>query len=167
MPSASGLSHDQRIRCRDRVVQAANLAKAHAPEVHYTQGPRRWDGIKNRRNAKLGRFPTHADCSSFATWCLWNGLHLLFDLPDLVNGHAWTAGFTGTMLDHGKRVQHADSALRGDCVFYGSGPPGQHVTIVVGRENGVPMVISHGSEAGPFYVRFNYRSDVMQIRRYI
>jgi hypothetical protein len=167
MPSVSGLSHSQRIRCRDRAVQAAKLGLANKANLHYTQGPQRWDGIKNHRNAQLGQCPTHADCSSFATWCLWNAMQLRFGLPDLVNGAGWTAGFTGTMLSRGKRVQHASNALRGDCVFYGTGHPGQHVTIVVGREQGVPMVISFGSEPGPFYLRFNYLSDVMQFRRYI
>src|SRR5215217_6918735 len=166
MPSVSGLSRDQRIQCRERVVQAALLGLNNISQVHYTQDARRWSGIASHRSARIGQFPTHSDCSSFATWCLWNGLFLGFGLPDLVNGAGWTGGFTGTMLDHGKRVQHSSSALRGDCVFYDSVP---HVTIVVGRDNGVPMVISFGSEAGPFYLRFNYRPPgggaVTQIRR--
>jgi hypothetical protein len=29
------------------------------------------------------------------------------------------------------------------------------------------MVVSHGSEAAPFFVKYDYRSDVMQFRRYI
>ena len=80
MPSASGLSRDQRIRCRDRVVQAARLTLANKEHTHYTEGPLRWDGIKNRRNAEIGQFPEYSDCSSFATWCLWNGLVLRFGL---------------------------------------------------------------------------------------
>lgn len=167
MASVSGLSRDHRIRARDRTVQAAMLALRHAPKVHYTQGPKRWDGIAKRRNARTGEFPTHADCSSFATWCLWNGLRLSFGLPDLVNGVGWSAGYTGTMLSHGKQVRHLGNVMRGDCVLYGSGFPGQHVTIVVGIVGGVPMVVSHGSESGPFYVKYNYRADVLQIRRYI
>jgi hypothetical protein len=38
---------------------------------------------------------------------------------------------------------------------------------VVGRQDGVPMVVSHGSEEGPFYVRYDYRSDILEFRRYI
>lgn len=167
MASVSGLSRDQRIRCRDRVVQAGKVALAHQPQVHYTQGAKRWEGIDKRLSAKLGKFPTQADCSSFATWCLWNGLVLLYGLGDNVNGSGWRAGYTGTMLEHGKRVRHSSNALRGDCVFYGSGHPGSHVAIVVGMLNGVPMVISHGSRAAPFYVRFDYRSDILELRRYI
>jgi hypothetical protein len=172
MPSVSGLSRDQRIRARDRAVQAAMLGLSNTGAVHYVtpgtpQSAKRWDGIKNRRDARLGQFPKNSDCSSFATWCLWNGLHLAFGLGDLVNGAGWMAGFTGTMINHGKRVRHLANVRRGDCVLYGSGPSPSHVTIVVGRQQGVPMVVSHGSEPGPFFVRYDYRSDVMQIRRYI
>jgi cell wall-associated NlpC family hydrolase len=161
--SASGLSRAQRLLCRDRVVAAAMLALAHKAEVHYTQGSQRWDGIKNDRRARRGQFPRQADCSSFATWCLWNGLFLSYHLDDIVNGHNWTAGYTGTMLDHGKRVGNpADELLRGDCVFYTG-----HVAIVVGRKNGVPMVVSHGQESGPKYLQWHYRSDFTQARRLI
>jgi hypothetical protein len=167
MPSASGLSRDQRIRCRDRVVQAAKLALANKAHVHYTEGSQRWDGISNHRDAEIGQFPVYSDCSSFATWCLWNGLVLRFGLGDIVNGAGWTAGYTGTMLNHGMVVRYASNALPGDCVLYGSGPPGEHVAVIVSMANGAPMVISHGSEPGPFYLPYNYRPDVFQIRRYI
>jgi hypothetical protein len=167
MASVSGLSRDQRIQCRDRVVQAALLALNHPSQVHYTMDGRRWSGIAKRRRARLGQFPSHSDCSSFATWCLWNGLFLGFGLGDLVNGAGWTAGYTGTMLGHGKRVRHLANVRRGDCVLYGSGFPGQHVTIVVGKQGGVPVVVSHGSEPGPFHLPYNYRTDIMEIRRYI
>jgi len=29
------------------------------------------------------------------------------------------------------------------------------------------MVVPNGSEAGPFHLAYNYRSDVLSIRRYI
>jgi hypothetical protein len=138
------------------------LALHNAGSVHYTQGSRRWDGIKLDRRAVRGQFPAHSDCSSFATWCLWNGLFLKYHIGDIVNGAGWKAGYTGTMRDHGKRVGNIpQEILRGDCVFYEG-----HVAIVVGRKNGVPMVVSHGSEGGPYHVRWNYR-DPMQVRRYI
>jgi len=53
-------------------------------------------------------------------------------------------------------------------VIYGNGGTGEHTAIVVGKDaHGTPMVVSHGSEAGPFYLRYNYRNDVMGFRRYI
>ena len=58
--------------------------------------------------------------------------------------------------------------MRGDCVIYGNpGTTGKHTAIVVAVVKGVPYCVSHGSEAGPFYVRYNYRSDIQSICRYI
>jgi hypothetical protein len=168
MSSVSGLSVEHRIRARDRAVQAAILGLNHAPKIHYTQGPKRWDGIRLHKNARAGQYPLYADCSAFVTWCLWNGLVLSgYTDRDLVNGANWTGGYTGTMLAHGKHVEHLSSVQRADAVIYGHGEPGEHTAIVVGVKNGVPMVVSHGSEAGPFYLPYNYRSDVMGFRRYI
>lgn len=165
--SVSGLAKCQRAIARDRTVHAALLGLHHAPALHYTQGPQRWEGIARHKVARKDEFPLHADCSAFATWCLWNGLHLPFGLADVVNGASWTAGYTGTMAQHGREVTHVKNALPGDCVLYGPAPTYEHVAIVVAVKAGVPMVVSHGSEPGPFFLRYNYRSDVGQIRRYI
>lgn len=165
MGSVSGLSPEHRIRARDRAVNAAKLALAHPAEVHYTQGKLRWDGIVNHRNSSHGQFPVQSDCSSFVTWCLWNALHLVYNLDDEVNGENWKGGFTGTLRDHGRRVDDPGKALRGDLVHYGPGT-GDHVTIVVGRVNGTLMVISHGGEDGPKYTNYDYR-PISHIRRYI
>jgi len=93
--------------------------------------------------------------------------HLRFGLGDVVNGAGWTAGYTGTMLEHGLAVRYPSNVLPGDCVIYGNGPPGVHCAVVAGMVNGTPVVISHGSEPGPFYLAYNYRPDILQIRRYI
>ncbi len=170
MSSVSGLSKTHRIQARDRAVNAAMLALRHAPEIHYTQGPARWEGIRADLNARLGEYPRNADCSALATWCLWNGLFIPFKVRDTVNGAGWLAGYTGTMLSHGKRVEHLVNVQRADCVIYGRpGSTGAHTAIVVGRRksDGKIMCVSHGSEGGPYYVAFDYRSDIMQIRRYI
>ena len=99
-------------------------------------------------------------------WYLWNALFLGFGLGDIVNGQGWTGGYTGTMRDHGLPVQHEANLLRGDLVHYGP-DPGLHVTMVVGRVGGVPMVVSHGSEDCPCYTNFDYRHDDAEFRRYI
>ncbi len=171
MPSASGLGRGDRIRARDRAVQAAMLALHHSAQIHYTDPdpppePERWEGIDKRLNARRGQFPRNGDCSSLVTWYLWNALFLGFGLGDIVNGQGWTGGYTGTMRDHGLPVQHEANLLRGDLVHYGP-DPGLHVTMVVGRVGGVPMVVSHGSEECPCYTKFDYRSDVAEFRRYI
>jgi cell wall-associated NlpC family hydrolase len=157
----SGLSARRRSHARKRAVQAAFLALRHRSVVHYTQGSSRWQGIRNRLRSKVGQYPHYADCSSLATWCLWNALHETYEVRDIVNGAGWNAGFTGTLLNNGVRV--TGKMLPGDLVIYGSGFPGHHVAIYVGGG----MVISHGSESGPLYLRWNYRGDVMAVRRYI
>jgi cell wall-associated NlpC family hydrolase len=93
-----------------------------------------------------------------------------FKVKDVVNGADWRAGYTGTMLNHGRVVEKVADMRRGDAVIYGNGSPGKHTAIIVGRKGGsrgTPMVVSHGSEGGPYYVAWNYRSDIMSVRRYI
>ncbi len=168
MASVSGLSRMNRMDARARAVRAAMLALRNAPSVSYTQGPRRWEGIDKHCDASKGDYPHFADCSSFVTWCLFNGLYLGHSCRDTVNGAGWKAGYTGTMLSHGKRVVHEENIQRGDYAIYGNGPPGKHTAIVVGRDPaGRIMVVSHGSEAGPFYLPMHYRSDLMEVRRAI
>jgi hypothetical protein len=167
MTAVSGLDRDQRAEARRATVRAALAGLDNISMIHYTQGPDRWDGIGNNRVAAKGKVPHHSDCSSFATWCLWNGLNLGFGVGDVVNGLDWSAGYTGTMLQNGKQVRRVENVRQGDCALYGTKWPGSHVAIVVGRQDGVPMVVSHGSEEGPFFIRYDYRPDVLEIRRYI
>jgi cell wall-associated NlpC family hydrolase len=150
-------------RFRVRVKRAALLGHTHAAEVHYTMGPRRWDGITNRCRSHLGRFPRFADCSSYATWCIWDALGGPNAGPDVVNGQFWRGGYTGTMKQNGRRLPGgiADAKI-GDLVLYGAGT-GKHVAIMVGTDR----AISHGSEAGPHLVKPDYRPDVAEVRRYI
>jgi cell wall-associated NlpC family hydrolase len=168
MSSVSGLSDAHRAKARRIVKDAAWLTYSGRSRVHYTQGGLRWQGISDTRYSEKNQYPNYADCSAFATWCLWNGLFVPFGVRDTVNGANWRAGYTGTMLKHGKVVEHLSNVKIGDCVLYGqSGTVGKHVAIIIGRRNGKLMVISHGSEPGPYYLRYNYRSDIMCIRRYI
>lgn len=170
MGSVTGLSATHRSHARRRVREAALLAYHHKDSVHYTQTAARWNGIAAHKDASKGQYPTQADCSAFATWCIWNGIYLPYHCRDTVNGAKWLAGFTGTMLHHGKRVVHVGNTLVGDCVIYGGGT-GKHTAVIVAHAtiNGrrTPMVVSHGSDAGPFYLPYNYRPDINQIRRYI
>ena len=167
MAAVSGLDRDRRAEARRATVRAALAGLENISMVHYTQGADRWDGIGNNRVAAKGKVPHHSDCSSFSTWCLWNGLNLGFGVGDVVNGLDWSAGYTGTMLQNGKQVRRVENVRQGDCVLYGTKWPGSHVAIVVGRQDGIPMVVSHGSEEGPFFIRYDYRPDVLEIRRYI
>lgn len=161
--SVSGLSAPHRIRARDLACQAALLTIRRAEDIHYTQEMiPRWEGIAKSLKAWRGQYPSYADCSSIATWWLWQGLDH-YGVRDTVNGTGWQSGYTGTMLRHGREVANSGNWLRGDLFIYGSGFPGEHVTMYLGDG----FVASHGSEPGPYKLRWNYRSDVMQVRRYI
>lgn len=143
------------------VVNAALLAVKNKDAIHYTQNsPARWSGIHDKLNAAKGQFPHYADCSSFATWCLWQ---VLGDGPDIVNGTDWKSGYTGTLSRHGREVP-ASAAQPGDLVFYGT--PIYHVAIVIGRKSGQLIVASHGEESGPYVVKYN-QWGVNSIRRYL
>jgi cell wall-associated NlpC family hydrolase len=158
--SVSGLSPANARKAINDTLQAAVLGLHHASVIHYTQDERRWQGIDRHRVAAKGEFPSYADCSSYVTWCLWNGLKVHLDHSDTVNGQRWMAGYTGTLLGHGKEV---GSPGPGDLIIYGDGFPGKHTTIYTGGG----LVVSHGSEAGPMLLPWRYREDVMQVRRYI
>lgn len=161
-PPPTPLGTQHRIRARDLAIQAAALALRNRDVVHYTEGGQRWEGIDKHLKAWAGHFPRHADCSAFATWCLWNGLDH-YGYPDTINGARWRMGYTGTQLEHGTRITSEHDILRGDLAIYGSGFPGKHVAICIGGG----MVISHGSEPGPFKLPLHYRADLMEVRRYI
>lgn len=173
-PNPSGLSSAHRIRARDLAIQAALLGLHNAPAIHYTQGAKRWQGIDNHLKSWRGEYPKYADCSAFTTWCLWNGLDH-FHVRDVVNRQEWRAGWTGTMVEHGAQVASGKTwklkPQRADAIIYGD-PVGRtgHTALVVGhddRYDGKLMVVSFGSEAGPFYLPYDYRSDVHGAWRYI
>lgn len=165
----SGLTGRKKSKARSLTARAGDLAYRNRAAIHYTQGYRRWDGIRLKLKAYKHKFPRYADCSAFATWCLWNGLSH-YGVKDVVNGENWQGGYTGTMLDHGVVIHNPRHARRGDLVLYGPrGSNGEHVAIVrrlhpITRK---PYVYSHGSEEGPYYLPYDYRADVMCIRRCI
>ncbi len=159
--AVEGLTPVQRASAQNVIAKGARLLLDHAAAVHYTQGPQRWQGIAQRLYVRDGRFPAYGDCSSTATWLLWNGLFVHLGMGDVVNGANWTAGYTGTMLQHGRAIPES-SAQVGDLVIYGSAPPGQHVVVCLGGG----VAFSHGSEPGPFKVNIRFRSDILSVRRY-
>lgn len=161
-PNPTGLSTVHRVRARDLACGAAALAYRNRGSVHYSQNARlRWTGIRADLKAWQGEYPKNADCSSYVTWAVWNGLDH-YDVRDVVNGLRWQAGYTGTMLTHGAHVSPS-RLIRGDAVIYGRSWPGLHTAIYMGGG----MVLSHGSERGPLLLPVFYRGDVLGCRRYI
>lgn len=169
------LTREQRHAARLRATQASMLLLHHPRQVHYSQGPDRWDGIIHKLDSTKGEYPRKLDCSAAVSWALYNALHLLFGLPDTVNGENWLGGWTKTLHEHGrlvakhpKGVPHGIVTLRADVALYGSPPDFEHAAMIVAHDHAdIPMVMSQGSEPGPFYLPYNYRDDVGEIRRYI
>jgi len=159
--SATGLTLPQRVRARRLAVNSMKVLLKNAPAVHYSQRPDRFSGIAQHKRAYKGQFPATCDCSSSTTWALWDATRK-YKLGDFVNGAGWKAGYTGTQQNHGKRV--TGRKLPGDLVFYGNqgGGVAEHVAMYVGSG----LVISQGSERGPFLLRFDYR-PVAEVRRYL
>lgn len=164
----SNLTDAQRSKARENSLEAFELAFKHAGQVHYTQGPLRWQGISNGLRSNHGEYPNYADCSSMFEWTEWNGLTSVggMDFPDILSGQDWTGGYTGSLLLHGLHVDF-DALQLGDAIIYGDAWPGHHVAEFAGYEAGVPMVYSHGSEPGPFHLKMRYRTDLLAARRYI
>lgn len=157
----SKLDAEDRAKAREMVAQACHLMLRHPAEVHYTQEwVARWEGIAKGLRAYKGDYPRHSDCSSSATWILWQPYHH-FGLPDKINGTGWKSGYTGTLSQHGKRVYGTPKV--GDLVFYGGGWPYEHVAVSLGGRR----VFSHGSEGGPYLLDIDYRADRRQVRRFI
>ncbi len=165
MIGVSGLGDAHRARVRQLVAQGSQLLLSRIGDVHYSEGANRWNGIATRKLIVQAAhvFPFYGDCSSTATWLLWNGLSHEFGRPDDVNGERWTGGYTGTMAGHGTLVRNDADIKVGDLVLYGPPPTFEHVAVALGGG----VVFSHGSEAGPFKLPIDYRPDRAEVRRYI
>lgn len=159
----SGLSDAHAAEARRIILRGVELLMAAPTLVHYTQGPLRWSAIDRKLRVVDGECLHNGDCSSTATWLLWNALTHVGVSKDIVNAQAWKAGYTGTMAAHGKRVVDLRNAKVGDAVLYGPAPTFEHVAVYIGGGR----VFSHGSEAGPFILGVDYRRDRGMIRRYI
>lgn len=168
----SGLSKEHAAKARELDAVIARVLVAHAPQVRYTQGSDRWGAIDQNiipwdKSGKLnGQFLHRGDCSSTSTWKLgWVVLHHHFHTTrDVMNGQALRAGFTGTMVVHGKEVVHQSNWKVGDRLFYGPSVwATEHVTDYMGGG----VVFSHGSDAGPYFLKYDYRGDHVATRRYL
>lgn len=139
---------------RARIVAAMTVLYHHREQVHYTMTAKRMQGV--REKLRPPRFPQWEDCSSSSTWAYW-----IAGAPDPnalgYNGQGWT----GTLCQHGRHIS-LDQAQPGDLVFYGPGAPWHHVAVYIGHGR----VLSHGSEAGPFLLPVDYRSDRGDVRTY-
>lgn len=122
---------------------------------HYTEGSERWSGITG--HVCPPKAPKYSDCSSTVTWIYWT---LFGHGPDFMNGEKWSAGYTGTLDQHGTNVAISTKDLAiGDLCFYYH--PMHHVAIYVGGGK----VVSHGMDPVGYYP-YDY-APVDFCRRYI
>lgn len=125
---------------RKDAVSAFMYAYSRRP-LHYTMSSGRDDWLQLK--AHIPHYPRQTDCSGMFHWCYWTK-----GLIDPSN-YSWRAvGWTGSMIEHGRRVSSPGIA---DAVFYGVSRIPSHVAMYVG--NG--MVLSHGHEGGPSYLPVN------------
>lgn len=160
-------------RVARHVRYVAELGVDHRASWHYTQSPRRWQGINER--VLSPSTPTHSDCSSGIAWLFWDArVHIRGKAgQDILNGLNWKAGNTDSMIRHGTRHQHGPEYwIPGrTCIFYGGPRDGSdptHVSLWMGdvRGYGANQCWTMGSEPGPFITDWDYRSDWRQARAY-
>lgn len=121
---------------REKIVAEGLWGVANQDQIHYSQ-IRPIDGIRLRH-----KLPLYIDCSGFVTLCYeWAGA------PD-PNGNRYNgAGYTDTLEAH---MQHIplSQVQPGDLCLW----EGKHVSLVI-QAGADPLLISHGSEAGPYAIR--------------
>lgn len=129
---------------RAAIVAWAKWGVAHEPQIHYREV--RPIPIK----AKL---PLVTDCSGFATLC-----YHMAGAPD-PNGFGYDgAGWTGTLLKHGRKINAID-CLPGDLIVYGNPATGGHHVVIAIEHGPNPLCVSHGQERGPQLVRHSVEKN--------
>jgi hypothetical protein len=124
---------------RERIVAYARWGVENTAQIHYLQ--------KRPMTDNTRALPRSVDCSEFATDAYQDA-----GAPD-PNGLGYNrAGYTGTLINHGVTVSAAQ-ARPGDLVIFGLNPT-HHVAIVV-EAGDDPLLVSHGSEIGPLYIRLS------------
>lgn len=144
---------------QDEFVRIAKQDCANPNAAYYTQGAQRWQGVKviygKTKVQQVIPYLRSGDCSAgYTRWVLWGLQQQLGRVPhDVVNNCRWQAGYTGTIGATCKRVSKPQV---GDAVLYGRSPF-HHVVGVLDPET--KLCASHGSNAGPNLVKWDYRSD--------
>lgn len=142
------------------LLRTASVGVVHAVNIDYTQRfPDRWSWANPLARSIKGQYPRRTDCSGYVSWVYEDALMWL-KLGDILNGLNFKGGWTGTMVQHGRRVSPS-AARSGDVAFYGDQTVPYHTALCIG--NG--RAISHGRPEGPEIVKLD--SSVTQYRRYL
>jgi hypothetical protein len=158
------LTAEQRQTARTLIRRYCEKAELNKGDIHYSQ---------RRPMTHLGVPPSHeftADCSGFATGAYkWADKYTAFKVRD-PNGDQFDYngyGYTGTLLAANRTRRVTGKYMVGDMALYGTSLSNTtHVCICrSGGNAGSSIWTSHGSEAGPYAVRLNYRSDLLLVVR--
>jgi hypothetical protein len=158
------LTSEQRQQARYIIRRYLERAEANKPDIHYSQ---------MRPLTSLGASPSSefsTDCSGLTISAFrWGDIWCAFPIKD-PGGFAYSGwGWTGSILETNKRrrVPFSHKFFIGDMALYGSSlSHTTHVTICRQGGNTMSSVwTSHGSEAGPYPTRLNYRSDLLVVVR--
>lgn len=154
----------ERRRVRRLIARYCERSEAVKPRIHYSQA---------RPMTHLGVSPEQgytADCSGFATSAFyWANKWTPFPVAD-PNGRGYDGyGYTGTLWweNRRRRVPLDRKFFVGDLALYGpSLDRTGHVVICCANGDADDAVwASHGSEAGPYFVRLRYRRDLLVVVR--
>jgi hypothetical protein len=122
-------------------------------KVHYAEvRPMRTERIVSLhllQQALLSPAGITCDCSESVTL-----LCRLAGLADPNGFHYDGTGYTGTLLHHLPHYEDPAKAKVGGLVVFGPGS-GHHVCMVRGDLGPDPLLFSHGSEAGPIFLRLS------------
>ena len=148
-------------RVREDIVNAGLFWHSHRLHMPYDQQ-------RPFALMKPPAIPRALDCSEFVSIC-----HYAGGAPD-PNGRGYSGdGYTGTLKQHGTRVNSITNLKPGDLIFYGhsrsqpgfnSGDP-THVGMYVGLVRGVHMSLQMGSYPMK-YIDYRYRNDIHSFRTY-
>lgn len=142
-------------RVRSAIVAAASFWNVHRDEIGYALE-------RPFPLAKPPAIPPWSDCSGFVTIC-----HRAAGAknPNGAHGPYDGLGYTGTLMDGGRKVDSVEKLRPGDAVFYGftkkpSGPfpldSPTHVALYVGDGK----VITHGKASGPERQHWRYWTEI-------
>lgn len=158
------MTSEQRLAIRTIIRRYLEKAEANKSDIHYSQ----FRPITSLGDPPTSEFTT--DCSGLCISAFyWADLWLPYKVKDPggYNYSGW--GFTGSILatNKSRRVPLDRLFFVGDMALYGrSLSATSHVTMC--RRNGNYMSsvwTSHGSAAGPYSTRINYRNDLLCVVR--
>jgi hypothetical protein len=146
------------------LLRAATVAYDNRSHMTYTEGSLRWSGISEQRRSIDGQYPPFADCSAFVTWCYWDATRWL-DLPDVLNGANWEAGYTGTLVEHGEHIEVGHTEPGDICLYGGTEWVPQHATMTIGGERVISF--GHQGDPGVYPINLNGELPIVGIRRFL